>query len=166
MTSFVTEYRHCTSEHTAPFTIEVDYSDEKEIEDHLSELLYSYREPFANHKPQGDTDAEYLHLQKMSEDALSMLQSIFPNRRETAPEALKDFSTDDAFDRVLDGLKRLATNLTWPAGAEGGRWTSSADNVDQCQEKSALFMKDGLWPLVNVVRYRAAYSCSRILPLF
>ncbi|KAI9868913.1 MAG: hypothetical protein M1813_002735 [Trichoglossum hirsutum] len=41
-TNIVTEYRHKTNKHTAPFTIEVDYLSDKEIHSLLYELLWNY----------------------------------------------------------------------------------------------------------------------------
>lgn len=140
VTSVVTEYRRRTPQHIAPFTIEADFSNEEEIQNQLYELLLSYRAVFS--LDQNEDVLEYQHLEKESEVALSTLQSIFPGKPETSPENLR---VD--FEVAYTGLKRLASGLRWPAGA------STAANAKECSDKVAEFMKDGLWPFTDVIRY-------------
>lgn len=84
MTKVVTEYRSRTPEQTDPFTIEVDYSNEKEIEDQLYELLHSYRaacdaEPKENDPEHEERVSDYQAVVNKSKVALSALKSMFPD---------------------------------------------------------------------------------------
>ena len=100
---------------------------------------------------------EYTEIERQSEIALSTLQSIFPGRPESEPDYLRGTwggTSSLAFEGIEDALQSLAGGLNWPAGAdkENGWWKSNAENAEECRDKVADFMKDGLWPLTNVVR--------------
>ncbi|KAL8846664.1 MAG: hypothetical protein Q9221_008271 [Calogaya cf. arnoldii] len=153
VTSFVTEYHRRSSQHTAPFTLEVEYCNETEIEEQLHELLVSYRElyqPGLEEALENDPSV-YREIEKKSAVAASTLQSIFPDHPEVAPHQLRDQS-EGAFERILDELKRLASRIQWPTDAVNGRWTATATTSSECHEKVAYFMEKGLWPLTNMVR--------------
>lgn len=96
--------------------------------------------------------SEYQLIEKKSEVALSTLQSIFPDNQVTTAQNLQDLA-EGAFERLYKDLTLLATNLIWPEGAENGKWTSTAADVEDCNAQVALFMAQGLWPLTNIVRY-------------
>ncbi|KAL8950134.1 MAG: hypothetical protein Q9222_003811 [Ikaeria aurantiellina] len=153
VTTFVTEYHRRMPQHTAPYTVEVEYCSQEETEDQLHELLYSYRELY---QPGLQNDLKqhpelYDEIEKKSEVALSTLQSIFPESPEVTPAHLQS-EEEDAFRRILDELKGLAKSISWPAGAVDGKWHATASNTAACHDQVALFMRQGLWPLTNVVR--------------
>ena len=154
VTSFVTEYHRRSLRHEAPFTIEVEYCNEAEIDEQLHELLVSYRELYQPgiEKELENNEQLYQEIGKKSTVAASTLQSIFPDHPEATPNRMKDQS-DGAFEQILENLKRLASLIEWPADAKNGRWTATAASAAECHDKVAYFMKKGLWPLTNVVRY-------------
>ncbi|KAL8864708.1 MAG: hypothetical protein Q9198_009693, partial [Flavoplaca austrocitrina] len=154
VTSFVTEYHRRSLRHEAPFTIEVEYCNEAEINEQLHELLVSYRELYQPgiEKELENNEQLYQEIEKKSTVAASTLQSIFPDHPEVTPNQMKDQS-ERAFERILQNLKRLASLIEWPADAKNGRWTATAASAAECHDKVAYFMKKGLWPLTNVVRY-------------
>ena len=154
VTSFVTEYHRRSFRHEAPFTIEVEYCNEVEIHEQLHELLVSYRELYQPgiEKELENNEQLYQEIEKKSTVAASTLQSIFPDHPEATPNRMKDQS-DGAFEQILENLKRLASLIEWPADAKNGRWTATAASAAECHDKVAYFMKKGLWPLTNVVRY-------------
>ncbi|KAL8884624.1 MAG: hypothetical protein Q9215_007377 [Flavoplaca cf. flavocitrina] len=153
VTSFVTEYHRRSLRHEAPFTIEVEYCNEAEINEQLHELLVSYRELYQPgiEKELENNEQLYQEIEKKSTVAASTLQSIFPDHPEATPIRMKDQS-DGAFEQILENLKRLASLIEWPADAKNGRWTATAASAAECHDKVAYFMKKGLWPLTNVVR--------------
>ncbi|KAL9016734.1 MAG: hypothetical protein Q9185_005941, partial [Variospora sp. 1 TL-2023] len=153
VTSFVTEYRCRSAQHTMPFTIEAEYCNEDEIDDQLQELLHSYRELYQPGlgKELEDNEQQYREIERKSEIAFSTLQSIFPDCPKVTSEKLRG-NGDGAFKRILDGLRRLAKKIEWPSGAADGRWTATAASSAECHEKVAYFMQNGLWPLTNIVR--------------
>ncbi|KAL8977326.1 MAG: hypothetical protein Q9205_006849, partial [Flavoplaca limonia] len=153
VTSFVTEYHRRSLRHEAPFTIEVEYCNEAEINEQLHELLVSYRELYQPgiEKELENNEQLYQEIEKKSTVAASTLQSIFPDHPEATPIRMKDQS-DGAFEQILENLKRLAALIEWPADAKNGRWTATAASAAECHDKVAYFMKKGLWPLTNVVR--------------
>ncbi|KAL8716089.1 MAG: hypothetical protein Q9225_006224 [Loekoesia sp. 1 TL-2023] len=150
VTSFVTEYHQRSLRHTAPFTIEAEYCNQKEINNQLSELLISFREFY---KPGLDEELEndqqlYHEIERKSEVAIFTLKSIFP-------KVTKAYLRDDspgAFERILDQLRDLAVKIPWPAGATDGKWTATAESSMECHGKVSYFMQKGLWPLTNIVR--------------
>lgn len=152
MTSFVTEYRYRTTQHTAPFTIEVEYCTETEIDDQIYESLISYRDLWRPGIEEEIISAqEFSIIEKKSGEAISILQSIFGDIEHLEPRRLQDFS-QGALEKTYVELKALAKNLRWPDGAENGKWSSTAGDDRECQGKVGLFKEDGLWPLTNVVR--------------
>ncbi|KAL8647071.1 MAG: hypothetical protein Q9210_005769 [Variospora velana] len=155
VTSFVTEYRRRSAQHTTPFTIEAEYCNEDEIDDQLQELLFSYRELYQPGlgKELEDNEQQYREIERKSEIAFSTLQSIFPDCPEVTSEELQD-NGDGAFKRILDRLRRLAKKIEWPSGAADGKWTATAASSAECHEKVTYFMQNGLWPLTNIVRVR------------
>ena len=157
MTSFVTEYRRRTPLHTAPFTIEVEYASQADIDEQLRELLFAYQElwaPGVDRLAESENNSEteeYKAIEDRSNAALNTLQSIFPDAEDINSEYLKDRS-DGAFDRILQVLWRYARKLRWPAGAQDGKWSTTAQDAEGCQKQVDIFMENGLWPLTNVVR--------------
>ncbi|KAL8994209.1 MAG: hypothetical protein Q9169_005755 [Polycauliona sp. 2 TL-2023] len=153
VTSFVTEYHRRSSQHAAPFTIEVEYCNETEIDEQLHELLVSYRELYQPglEKQLENDERLYREIETKSTVAASTLQSIFPDHPAVAPSQLRD-QDEGAFERILDELKRLALLIKWPSDAANGRWTATATSPGECHDKVAYFMEKGLWSLTNVVR--------------
>lgn len=154
VTSFVTEYHRRSSQHAAPFTIEVEYCNETEIDEQLHELLVSYRELYQPglEKELENNEGLYREIETKSTVAASTLQSIFPDHPEVAPTQLRD-QGEGAFERILHDLKRLASLIQWPSDAANGKWTATATSPSECHDKVAYFMEKGLWPLTNIVRY-------------
>lgn len=150
MTSFVTEYRHRSKSHNSAFTIEIEYLNKTEINEQLHELLWSYRQPFTVKGEDIDQD-DYAKMESESKVALDTLEGIFGNRAETNAKYLQD-PADDAFDSILKQLTSIASSLKWPEGAHDGKWTSTAENAGECQEKTGTFMKGDLWPFIKIVR--------------
>ncbi|KAL8724298.1 MAG: hypothetical protein Q9166_008029 [cf. Caloplaca sp. 2 TL-2023] len=153
VTCFVTEYHRRSALHTRPFTIEVEYCSEAEINEQLHELLFSYRELYEPGLARFFELNEQQHFEvgKKSELALSTLQSIFAGHPEVTPSYLKEQS-EGAFERILGELRRLAALIEWPPGAANGSWMATAASSDECHDKVAYFMQQGLWPLTNIVR--------------
>ncbi len=153
MTSFVTEYRYRLRQHSVPYTIEVEYCTDTEIDEQLQELLVSYRDRWRPGLEQelDESEKEFQNIEKRSEVALATLESIFGQVPEIDSQRLRDF-TDGAFEGLHEDLKFLARGLRWPDGAENGRWATTAVDAEECQEKVGIFMENGLWPLTNIVR--------------
>ena len=104
-------------------------------------------------------------LERESETAMLTLQSIFPGRREAEPNYLRGEwggNSNLKCGQIEAELQSLAEGLSWPEGAADGKWLSTAADAAECRKKVAKFMKDGLWPLTNVVRcaHDARYSAS------
>ncbi|KAL8749362.1 MAG: hypothetical protein Q9199_007731 [Rusavskia elegans] len=166
VTSFVTEYHRRSSQHAAPFTIEVEYCNETEIDEQLHELLVSYRELYQPglEKELENNEALYREIETKSTVAASTLQSIFPDHPEVAPTQLRE-QGEGAFERILHDLKRLASLIQWPSDAADGKWTATASSPSECHDKVAYFMEKGLWPLTNIVRQELSLPTSRVIDL-
>ncbi|KAI4276084.1 MAG: hypothetical protein L6R38_005746 [Xanthoria sp. 2 TBL-2021] len=136
VTSFVTEYHRRSSQHAAPFTIEVEYCNETEIDEQLHELLVSYRELYQPglEKELENNEGLYREIETKSTVAASTLQSIFPDHPEVAPTQLRD-QGEGAFERILHDLKRLASLIQWPSDAANGKWTATATSPSECHDK-------------------------------
>lgn len=150
-TSVITEYRLKAPHHSAPFTIEVEYLSEAEIEEIVKELLWDYRQLYLPGVEQELNADEYKKCCEQSELAWSTLGAAFGDRREFRKELLRD-SSDEAKERALALLLQWTQELDWPEGGSDGMWRSTAQDAEECCEKTGQFMENRLWPFTKVVR--------------
>lgn len=150
VTSFVTEYRYASRPRAADFTIDVDHLKGDEIMNHLRELFQQYRRPSAPDQ-QELPSAEFDQMENQSRIARDTLQAAFGHRPDFDIESLKNFS-DGAFDQIYSQLCRCAEQIEWPAGPEPGRWSSTANTVEECHDLAEDFMRNGLWPFTKIMR--------------
>lgn len=150
-TSVITEYRLKAPHHTAPFTIEVEYLSEAEIEEIVKELLWDYGQLYLPGVEQELNADEYKKCCEQSELAWSTLRAAFGDRREFRKELLRD-SSDEAKERALALLLQWTQELDWPEGGSDGMWRSTAQDAEECCEKTGQFMENRLWPFTRVVR--------------
>lgn len=135
----------------------MEYATKEEIKEQIHELLYSFRLLYMPglRDELSDSDDKFRAIERESKIARLTLQSIFPGRREAQPEYLRGEwggTSDLTCEKIEAELQSLAEGLSWPEGAANGRWSSTAADATECHDKVAKFMKDGLWPLTNVVR--------------
>lgn len=150
-TSVITEYRLKAPHHTAPFTIEVEYLSEAEIEEIVKELLWDYRQLYLPGVEQELSVDEYKKCCEQSELAWSTLGAAFGDRREFRKELLRD-NSDEAKEKALALLLQWTQELDWPEGGSDGMWRSTAQDAEECCEKTGRFMENRLWPFTKVVR--------------
>ncbi|MCJ1396677.1 hypothetical protein MMC18_009569 [Xylographa bjoerkii] len=151
VTAYVTEYRYRKTYHQAAFTIEAEFLTTEEIALELKELLHDYRQAFRDGINDDTSPAEYEEIRGRSDVAISMLQSIFSAYHEVSEEFLQDKSPN-AFEHILRYLRSLVSSLTWPEGAVDGRWTTTANNVEEYRHEIEFLNQEGLFPLVKIVR--------------
>ena len=151
MTAYVTEYRYRKPHHTSPFTIEAEFLTPTEIDLEIKELLYDYRLAFNHGALEKASGSELEEIMRRSNVALSTLQSIFSAHNDVSEDYLRDTSPR-AFEDVLVHLRSLASSLEWPQGVMDGKWTTSADSVDEYREQIDRLSQEGLFPLIKVVR--------------
>ncbi|MCJ1431481.1 hypothetical protein MMC27_000834 [Xylographa pallens] len=151
VTAYVTEYRYRKTYHKAAFTIDAEFLTSEEMALELKELLHDYRQAFRDGINDDTGPAEHELILRRSAVAISTLKSIFSAHNDVSEEVLQDKSPN-AFDRILLYLQSLASSLAWPEGAVDGRWTTTADNVEEYQTKIASLNHAGLFPLIRVVR--------------
>ena len=130
----------------------MEFANPEEINEQIYELLLSFRELYKEGVKEESADDVYQEIERNSEIAFNTLQSIFPNRPQTEVGHLKG-TEGHSFEEIENGLQRLAQGLQWPEGSVNGKWTSTAANARECHDKVAHFMRNGLWPLTNVVRW-------------
>lgn len=151
-TSVVTEYRQRAVDQNDPIMIEVDYLSPNEIENLIKELVWNYRQPYIPETERDETSAaEYARRQRESDEAWSALEAAFRHQGQFKKELLSDMS-DGALERVTDQLILWAKDIEWPNGGGSGKWTSTAQNADECYEKTSTFMRDRFWPFTKIIR--------------
>ncbi|MCJ1387007.1 hypothetical protein MMC17_010136 [Xylographa soralifera] len=151
VTNYVTEYRYRKTHHKAAFTIEAEFLTSEEIDLELKELLHNYRQAFRDGINNDTAPAEYEEILRRSDVAIITLKSIFSAHHEISEEFLQDKSPN-AFEHILHHLQSLASSLTWPEGAVDGRWTTTADNVENYRDEIESLNQEGLFPLIRIVR--------------
>ncbi|RYP61155.1 hypothetical protein DL769_007837 [Monosporascus sp. CRB-8-3] len=152
-TSVVTEYRQKTKEHSAaPIAIEVEYLPKADIAEMVRELLWSYRQLFLPGVESDNTPAaDYARYTRESEQAWSALEAAFQHQSRFSKEMLRDMS-EGALERIQDQLIAWTNDMEWPDGGEAGCWKSTANNAEECREKTGLFMQDRYWPFTKIIR--------------
>ncbi|KAL1878541.1 hypothetical protein VTK73DRAFT_7882 [Phialemonium thermophilum] len=157
-TSIATEYRQKRREQRAAFVVEVEYLSAGEIEEHIRELLWSYRRlylPGVN--ASSTTEADYRTYERESEQAWSALEAAFRHKgSEFTPETAKDMS-EGAQERLLRKLTEWASEIQWPrsptgSGGVDGFWTATASTTQECVELTKKFMHDRYWPFTKIIR--------------
>lgn len=122
----MTEYRRRTSSHKVLFIIEVEYANETNIQELLHELLYSYQELWSSEierlaqSAKTEKTKEYSAIENRSTTAFATLRSIFFEVDEFDTGYLKD-RFEEAFDKILQRLKRFFQKLRWPKEAQDGK---------------------------------------------
>ena len=142
-------------EHQAPITIQVEYLSESEIEELMKELIWSYRQLYLPNVEQDASSEEYKRYQAESERAWSALEAAFGHRQEFKKEFLRDQSAE-APDKILTRLLEWTKDLDWPEGGTDGVWKSTAQTAEECCDKTAIFMRDRVWPFTKIIRYASS----------
>lgn len=151
-TSVVTEYRQKPGDQAASFSVEVDYLSASEIETHVAELLWSYRQLYHPSIESDQTTAEdYVRYTRESAQAWSALEAAFRHKREFKEELLRDQS-EGAQERVTTQLVQWSLEIDWPEGGVNGRWKATADTPEECCAKTERFMQDRYWPFTKIIR--------------
>jgi hypothetical protein len=159
----VTEYRQKRPQDTAPITIEVEYLSKAGIDEHIAELVWSYRQLYLPIVESNDTSAEdYTRFQRESDQAWSALQAAFAHKREFSKQYLRN-QDEGAYERIKDQLCQWSREIQWPTGDEPGNgsgvWKSFASTAEECCEKTKLFMEDRYWPFTKVIRFVGTATC-------
>ena len=144
---------------TEPIGIAVDYHSKSEIQEHIKELLWNYRRIFLpgavelkNKKVKTESEIkDYIQYERESEQAWSALEAAFKHRREFSRTFLSDMS-DGALERTTNTLVQWTESIQWPGASTVGRWTTSAQDADECYQKTSDFMRDRLWPFTKIIR--------------
>lgn len=113
--------------------------------------MWSYRQLYLPNVEQEASDEDYKRYQAESERAWSALEAAFRHRREFRKEFLRDQSAGAA-DRIIVQILDWTKDLDWPAGGNNGVWKSTAETAEECCEKTAVFMRDKLWPFTKIIR--------------
>ncbi|KAJ6002789.1 hypothetical protein N7451_005336 [Penicillium sp. IBT 35674x] len=146
VTSIVTEYRQMKPAQTERIKVEVEFLCGAALEDHINELLWSFRRQFLDAKDSLSTDD-----MKECREAGSALQSAFGGERGYNRQFMTDKS-EGAFERILDQLIKWTKNIPWPTGASDGKWVTNAETVEEFHKKTSLFMQDRIWPFTRIMR--------------
>lgn len=125
----------------------------------VAELLWSYRKLYLD-TTNYLTPEDYQKVQAESQQAWSALKAAFEHRESFSRELLID-STEGALERVTQQLVNWAKELEWPEDGDSGIWKSTAENAEECCEKTSLFMASRLWPFTKIIRYQSSWLNGR-----
>lgn len=131
---------------TERIKVEVDFLCGAALEDHINELLWSFRRQFLDAKDSLSTDD-----MKECREAGSALQSAFGSERGYNRQFMTDKS-EGAFERILDQLIKWTKTIPWPTGASDGKWVTNAKTAEEFHTKTSLFMQDRIWPFTRIMR--------------
>ncbi|OBT66157.1 hypothetical protein VE03_05075 [Pseudogymnoascus sp. 23342-1-I1] len=152
-TSVVTEYRPKTTNHEAPATMEVEYLSITEAEELLKELLWNFRQMYLPNADDDDViESEYKKMLRESAEAWSSLEAEFSHQRDFSKDLLIRDMSEEGLAIATGQIIQWLHELDWPADADSGKWTSTADTPDECYEKTSVFMKDQFWPFTKIIR--------------
>jgi hypothetical protein len=161
-TSVPVEYHQKREGQMSPYEITVEYSTGIALEEIVTNMAWSSRlfllqgakEASQNlHGEESDLD----ECQKESLVAQEGLMSAFGHLQGFSVEFLLDMS-DGAGDRVTEQCIKWVHAIEWPTGGwtttENGStvWHSAVNTVEECAEKTGIFMKDKFWPFTKVIK--------------
>ncbi|PQE31814.1 tat pathway signal sequence protein [Rutstroemia sp. NJR-2017a WRK4] len=151
-TSVAMEYRQKKPSHTAPFTIEAEYLSSTELEELIEELLWSFRKPFIPYSEKDEpSKEEYENNEKESDLAWSALETAFGHKDSFSREFLSNM-TEGASAKITKQLLKWSKEIEWPDDGESGFWEDTAETIDECSEKTSVFMENRLWPFTKIIR--------------
>ena len=152
-TSVVTEFRPKKVDQDAPITMEVEYLSPIEREELLEELIWSFRRKYLPDAEDDDViESEYAKMQRESAEAWSSLEAAFSHHEGFSKDWLTEDMTEEGLAIVTGQIIQWSHELNWPASADSGKWTSTADTADECYEKTSVFMQDQFWPFTKIIR--------------
>jgi hypothetical protein len=128
--------------------VEVEYLSGVAMEDHIKELLWSFRRAFLPDAKDSLTAADLKEIK----EAWSALESTFRSEKEFNRKFLSDKS-EGAFEKIADQLIKWTKTIPWPTGASDGNWMTYAETAEELYTKTSLFMQDRVWPLTKIMRY-------------
>jgi hypothetical protein len=124
-----------------------------EIEDLIREVLRSHRRMHLLDAQDDDIDGdERAKLKRESDEALSSLEAAFGRRKGFSKDWLTKDLSEDGLATITGQIFEWAQEIDWPAGADSGKWSSTADTADECCEKTSAFMQNQLWPFTKIIR--------------
>ena len=125
---------------------------DREIEEQLRELLWSYRcFHISDLDDKGMTADEQKRLEDQSKLAWDTLKAAFGSNEELTETYLRDTSAG-AEERIQQQLTLWTNALQWPGDLYESEWVGSADTVDECKRKTQQFLTGNLWPFIKVIR--------------
>jgi hypothetical protein len=128
--------------------VEVEYFSGVAMEDHVNELLWSFRRAFL---PDVAKDSLNAAEWKEIKEAWSALESVFGSEQEFNRKFLSDKS-EGAFEKISAQLIKWTKTIPWPTGASDGKWVTYAETAEELCTKISLFMQDRIWPLTKIMR--------------
>ncbi|KAF3397951.1 Nuclear GTPase SLIP-GC [Penicillium rolfsii] len=156
ITTVVTEYRQKDLGQTQRIKIEVEYLSKSASREHIKELLWSYRRRYLPDIPESSSSAteskpDDAKFAVESEQALVALKAAFGSEEGFNLNFLGDQS-EGALERITDQLIQWSANIPWPSGNTDGKWTTYAENADECYELTKPFVRGRLWPFARIIR--------------
>jgi hypothetical protein len=147
------EYRQKKPSHSAPFTIEAEYLSSTEIEELIEELLWSFRKPFIPHSKEDEPSKEEQEKnERESDQAWSALEAAFGHKDSFSREFLSNMN-EGASAKITKQLLKWSKEIEWPDDGDSGFWEDTAEAIDECSEKTSIFMENRLWPFTKIIRY-------------
>lgn len=139
-------------EQAASIAIEVEYLSQPEIEDHVKELLWSYRQFYLPDVESDSTPAtEYESYMRESGQAWSALEAAFKHQPNFKQDMLQDMS-EGAEERIESLLIAWSREINWPVSRKAGFWKSTANSAEESRQQTSRFLQDRYWPFTKVIR--------------
>ncbi|KAH7032663.1 uncharacterized protein B0I36DRAFT_361443 [Microdochium trichocladiopsis] len=159
----ITEYHYRRPEQRSPITIEVEYLSRASRAELINDLVWNYRQFYLPVVESGETSPEeHRRFSRESDHAWSALETAFKHcdgfDESFLQGSLADSMSADE-EAVQEETKRIAARLIewadeieWPAGAEGGLWSTTAQDAAECWTKTRLFTSNSVWPFTQRIR--------------
>ena len=125
---------------------------DKEIDEQLRELLWSYRQFHLYDLNSNDVTAdEQQSLEEQSKLAWSTLHAAFGHENLLTETFLRDTSPG-AEEKLQEQLMQWTGRLPWPVNCRENGWFGTAETVETCNDQLESFRTGNLWPFVKVMR--------------
>lgn len=128
--------------------VEVEYLAGEAMEDHVNELLWTFRRALL---PAIERDSLTAADLERIREAWSTLETAFRSEDGFSRRFLSDKS-EGAFEKIAGQLIKWTKTIRWPTGASAGKWVAYAETAEGLYRKTRPLMQDRVWPFTKIMR--------------
>lgn len=132
--------------------IQAEVIPNEEMEDFLTELVWSYRQTYIPDLEDSLSPEEYKQSRDESETAKSSLSTAFGHIDKLEVVLQQALESDDMAEDTVHQLLEWSKQLPWPPCDKKGCYEATADTAEGCIIVTDQFAEEALWPFTKIIR--------------